>query len=79
MSLTALLAPQRGDAWRSTPTTLVLGRHDDLNPKELQDWACNHFDDVRIIESDHFIPLRLPDTLADIIAGACEQQRSGTP
>lgn len=70
MSLAAVLGSQHDDAWRTIPTTVLLGRNDDGNPTECQDWARAHFDDVRIIDSDHFIPFRHPDVVADLIEQA---------
>ncbi len=70
MSIAALLASQEGDAWRTIPTTVLLGRDDALNPTEHQEWARAQLDDVRIIDSDHFILFRQPDIVADLIEEA---------
>jgi pimeloyl-ACP methyl ester carboxylesterase len=74
MSLTALLASQQADAWRTIPTSVLLGRDDELIPAPLQHWARSHFRDVRVIDSDHFIPFRCPETVADLIMEAVEHQ-----
>lgn len=70
MSLAALTGTQTHDAWRTIPTTIVLGRDDDLTPSDCQEWARRHFDDVHLVDSDHFILFRAPDLLADIISNA---------
>jgi hypothetical protein len=74
MSLTALLAAQQHEAWRTIPTSVLLGRDDDLVPAPLRDWARSHFQDTRIIESDHFILFRCPDALADLRVEAVEHR-----
>ena len=63
----ALLAPPVAEAWRTVPTTILLGRSDSLLPVEQQDWARTHFSDVRIVEGNHFLPLLKPDLVAAVI------------
>ena len=70
MSIAAAVGPQQGDAWRTIPTTVLLGRNDERNPAEDQDWARSHLADVRLIDSDHFIPFRQPEVVADLIEEA---------
>jgi pimeloyl-ACP methyl ester carboxylesterase len=56
------------EAWRTVPTTILLGRSDLLLPGAQQDWARTHFSDVRIVEGDHFLPLLQPDLVAAVIS-----------
>lgn len=65
-----LFTPQVRFAWKAVPTTVVLGRTDALIPASRQQWASETFEDVRIIESDHFIPFREPELIADIVVEA---------
>lgn len=67
MSLAALTGSQRHDAWRSVPTTVVLGADDELNPPECQRWAVERFGDVRILPGDHFLLFRSPAAIAAVI------------
>lgn len=73
MSLAALLGTQQNDAWRTIATTVLLGRDDELVPGDSQDWARAHFDDARIIDSDHFVLFRAPEIVAGIVAEAIER------
>lgn len=63
----AWLAPPTGEAWRKAPTTLVIGRSDTFVPPAQQERALKRFDDVRLIEGGHFLPLLQPSELSDII------------
>jgi pimeloyl-ACP methyl ester carboxylesterase len=65
-----LFTPQVRFAWKTVPTTVVLGRTDELIPASRQESARESFEDVRIIESDHFIPFRQPELIADIVVEA---------
>jgi len=70
VSLDAMLAPPAGEAWRSVPTTLLLGRSDDLVPPLVQEWAAGYFEDVRVVEGDHLLVFRRPDLVAEVILEA---------
>ena len=70
VALEALLAPLARFAWQSIRTTILLGRNDYLNPESRQQWANASFDDVRIIDSDHFIPFRQPGLIAETVGEA---------
>jgi pimeloyl-ACP methyl ester carboxylesterase len=74
MSLTALLGSQQEEAWRTIPTSVLLGREDELVPAPLLEWARSHFHDVRIIDCDHFMLFRCPDTVADLVVEAVEHR-----
>lgn len=63
----AWLAPQAAEAWRTVPVTIVIGRSDSLIPPEQKEWVRTHFDDTRIVEGDHFLPLLQPDLVAGVI------------
>lgn len=75
VSLRALTDPNPGAAWTTIPFTVLLGRRDPLIPVDqaVQDITDLTTDmlrtrpDIRIIDSDHFIPLRNPDVVADLI------------
>lgn len=69
MPLDVVLAPA-GSAQRSIPTTLILGSEDNLHPPEQQVWATRTFDDVRIIDCDHFIPVRAPEVIVGVVLEA---------
>mgnify|MGYP003620822692 CR=1 FL=1 len=58
--------------WRQVPTTLVLGRSDTTQSPAQQAWATERFDDVRIVDSDHFILWRAPEVLAGVVVEALE-------
>lgn len=56
--------------WRQVATTLVLGRSDTTQSPAQQAWAVDRFDDVRIIDSDHFVLWRAPEVLAGVVVEA---------
>lgn len=70
VSITALVSPATGHSWGVIPTTILLGRDDNLIPPALQAWATRRFPDVRIIDCDHFVPLRAPDHVVAIVLEA---------
>ena len=67
VSIAALVAPTTGIVSASIPTTLLLGHDDNLIPPALQQWASRRFPDVRIVDCDHFVPLRAPDRVVAIV------------
>ena len=69
-TLESVLAGQSRTAWKDVATTVLLGRNDSLCPEPTRDWASNHLDDVRLIDSDHFIPFRAPDIIAEVVVSA---------
>lgn len=56
--------------WRRVPTTLVLGRADTTQSHAQQTWAADRFDDVRIVDGDHFILWRTPEVVAAVVEEA---------
>lgn len=67
MAIEAVLARPVAEAWRTVPTTVLLGRTDDAIGPEIQSWATSHLDDVRLVDSDHFIIWRKPEVIADVV------------
>jgi pimeloyl-ACP methyl ester carboxylesterase len=68
ISRSAWLAAPVAEAWRAVPTTVVVGRSDRFVPPEAQQVARERFDDVRLVEGDHFLPFLQPALLSNIIA-----------
>jgi pimeloyl-ACP methyl ester carboxylesterase len=70
--------PSTAAAWDSIPTTLIIGRFDDLVPADRLEWAERHFE-VRILDSDHFMIFREPGLIADLVIEKLDgARRSGT-
>jgi pimeloyl-ACP methyl ester carboxylesterase len=67
IALEAVLAQPVAEAWRTVTTTVLLGRTDDGVGPELRSWAASHLDDVRLVDSDHFIVWRKPEVIADVV------------
>ena len=42
-------------AWETTPTTVLIGASDNLLSEADRMWAEEHLDDVRVIDTDHFV------------------------
>jgi len=61
---------QTAAAWRTIPTTVLIGQGDDLLPIDQRNWAAQHLDDVRHLDTDHFIPLNQPEVVADVVLEA---------
>lgn len=70
MSLDAALAPAERAAWRDVDTTVILGRTDALTSEAQRRWAIDTIPDVRVVDSDHFIPFRQPQAIVDAIIEA---------
>ena len=62
------LAPETGQAWRTVPTTILLGQTDSIMSAEQEQWLHAHFSDFRIVGGDHFLPFLQPDLVAEVIA-----------
>ena len=64
-----------GRAWATIPFTVLLGRSDPLIPaedtiREIADLTSDTLHarpDIRVIDSDHFIPFRIPNVVAELI------------
>lgn len=59
-------------AWETIPTTVLLGRLDDVVSEAERDWALARLADVRMLDTDHFILFRQPDAIADVITEALD-------
>jgi len=70
VSRAAAADPQTAAAWRTIPTTVLLGRHDDLLPADRRSWAAEHLEDVRDLDADHFVPFAQPEVVADVVVEA---------
>jgi pimeloyl-ACP methyl ester carboxylesterase len=69
--------PSTAAAWDSIPTTLIIGRFDDLVPADRLAWAERNFD-VQIRDCDHFVIFREPGFVADVVIEKLEgARRSG--
>jgi pimeloyl-ACP methyl ester carboxylesterase len=66
--------PSTAAAWDSIPTTMIIGRFDDLVPADRVAWAERHFD-VRILDTDHFIIFREPGFVADVVLEKLDDAR----
>jgi pimeloyl-ACP methyl ester carboxylesterase len=64
----AWLAAPAAEAWRSVPVTILIGRSDQFVPAEEQQRLRTQFDDVQVVDGDHFLLLRRPDVVAEVIA-----------
>jgi pimeloyl-ACP methyl ester carboxylesterase len=70
--------PQTAAAWVTIPTTVLIGRQDDLLAVEQRQWAAEHLNDVRNLETDHFILLRQPETIAEVVLEALDGAERAT-
>jgi hypothetical protein len=64
-------------AWQSAPTTVLLGRQDEMVSAEEIHWVSRHLTDVRFVECDHFVLFRLPGAITDIVVEALDAAGSG--
>ena len=53
-------------AWETTPTTVLIGERDTFSEADRR-WADEHLDDVRVIDTDHFIIFRYPEVVAQLV------------
>ena len=63
-------AAQPEAASETTPTTVLIGESDNLLSKADRKWAEEHLDDVRVIDTDHFIIFRHPKVVAQLVLEA---------
>jgi hypothetical protein len=54
-------------AWETTPTSVLIGDRDNLVSETDRKWAEEHLDDVRVIDTDHFIIFRDPEVVAQLV------------
>jgi pimeloyl-ACP methyl ester carboxylesterase len=57
-------------AWQTTPTSVLIGDKDNLLPEVDRKWAEEHLNDVRVIDTDHFIIFRHPEVVAQLVLEA---------
>ena len=69
-SRAAAADPQTAAAWQTIPTTVLIGRRDDLLPVDERNWAAQHLDDVRDLDTDHFILMHHPEVVAGVVLEA---------
>jgi pimeloyl-ACP methyl ester carboxylesterase len=65
--------PQPQAAWETAPTTVLIGQRDNMLFEADRKWAEEHLNDVRIIDTDHFIIFRHPDLVAQLVLEAIER------
>ncbi|MFC0682276.1 alpha/beta hydrolase [Lysobacter korlensis] len=53
-------------AWKSIGTTVLLGVDDELVTDEERRWAAETFDDVRAVDTDHFLLFHRPEVVAGV-------------
>jgi pimeloyl-ACP methyl ester carboxylesterase len=71
--------PQTAAAWMTIPTTVLIGGQDDLLPVEQRRWAAEHLNDVRHLDTDHFILLRRPEAVAEVVLEALSRAEQARP
>ncbi len=71
-SMRAYTDPVLSAAWQSIPTTVLLGRDDELVSADERRWVAETITDVREIDDDHFILFNHPEAIADIVVEALE-------
>jgi Alpha/beta hydrolase family len=74
-SLAVRSEPQAAAAWQSIPTTVLLGRLDEMVSDRDRERVVTHFDDVRFADTDHFIIFREPQLVADIVIDKLDTAR----
>ena len=57
-------------AWDTTPATVLIGELDNMLSDADRKWAEEHLNDVRVIDTDHFIIFRHPDLVAQLVLEA---------
>ena len=67
---TTLTDPQTTAAWQTIATTVLAGRSDPLLTDAERRWATDHLDDVRLLDTDHFIIFRQPEVVATAVLEA---------
>ena len=63
-------SPSPQSAWQTIPTTVIIGEADELISSDERQWAIDNLTDVRVIDSDHFIPFRQPEAIGHIVLDA---------
>jgi pimeloyl-ACP methyl ester carboxylesterase len=60
-------------AWETTPNTVLIGQQDNMLSEADRKWAEEHLNDVRVIDTDHFIIFRHPDLVVQLVLDAVER------
>jgi pimeloyl-ACP methyl ester carboxylesterase len=71
-SLRTMTDPLPAAAWQTIPTTVVLGRHDELVSADERAWVTENVKDVRWLDTDHFILFRQPEAITEVVVEALE-------
>ncbi|WP_210481181.1 alpha/beta fold hydrolase [Naasia sp. SYSU D00948] len=69
-SIRSYTDPVLATAWTRIPSTVLLGRDDELVGEQERRWIADHFDDVRELDTDHFVPFNRPGAVADVVLEA---------
>ena len=59
--------PPTAAGWHTIPTTVLLGRHDQLIPDDLRRSAESKVADVRYLDTDHFILFHRPEAVVQTV------------
>jgi pimeloyl-ACP methyl ester carboxylesterase len=62
--------PREGAAWRSLPTTVLVGREGHLISATDRQWLDANLDDVRHLDTDHFILFHQPEAVVQAVLQA---------
>jgi len=73
----AVFEPQAAAAWESIPVTVLIGDHDELVSDAERSWVAEHFDDVRVLPTDHFLIFRDPDAVSQAVFEAFDRAKRG--
>jgi pimeloyl-ACP methyl ester carboxylesterase len=63
----AALVAQPEAAWEATATTVLIGERDNMLSEADRRWAGEHLNDVRVIDTDHFIIFRHPELVVQLV------------
>lgn len=67
-----MVDPQTTAAWQTVATTVLLGQTDELMTDADRQGAMDLLDDVRVLDSDHFVLFRHPQVIADVVMEALD-------
>jgi pimeloyl-ACP methyl ester carboxylesterase len=60
-------------AWTSIRSTVMLGADDELMGEDDRRWIAEHFDDVREVDTDHFILFNRPEAIVSVVIEALRE------
>ena len=75
----AVTEPQKEAAWQYTSTTVIIGRQDPLLTDAERSWAAENIDDVRVLDTDHFVIFRAPDLVSDAVIEILDDLPGSSP